>query len=158
MLDVLRLAAHPGRVGEILELFGQTRPQAEAFRVRLRDSPTMIPALDPLFPAIVRAVAYWGAAAAPVRIVHDRQNTFSEGRIARLKEISGARLASLRLVGSFSDPRVQLADVLAGTARKIASDELNDRGDEYLTTLLRPYVDSFSVWGDGRSWSELAPR
>jgi hypothetical protein len=55
------------------------------------------------------------------------------------------------------DPRVQVADILAGTARKIASDELNDRGHAELTALLRPYVDSQSIWGDDRSGALLGP-
>jgi hypothetical protein len=85
-------------------------------------------------------------------------------RIAQLEELineagvghsSGARLAGLTLVDSTSDPRVQLADILAGVARKIASDELNERGDARFTALLRPYVDRFSIWGDDRSWALL---
>jgi hypothetical protein len=51
---------------------------------------------------------------------------------------------------------VQVADFLAGIARKIASDELNGRGDPVLTALLRPYVDPDSVWGDARSGALLA--
>jgi hypothetical protein len=56
------------------------------------------------------------------------------------------------------DPRVQIADFLAGVARKVASDELDGRGDAELVALLRTYVDPASVWGDDRSWSVLRPR
>lgn len=52
---------------------------------------------------------------------------------------------------------MQIADFLAGVARKIASDELNGNGDAELTSLLRPYVDVLSIWGDDRSWSLLRP-
>jgi hypothetical protein len=31
-------------------------------------------------------------------------------------------------------------------ARKIASEELNHRGDAELIAALRPYVDPFSIW------------
>ena len=132
-------------------------------------NPKMIPVLDPLIPAIVHAVVYWGEGGKSVSILHDEQLTLTEVRIAQLKEIFSkphpallrdsprGRLASLRLVDSRSDSRVQVADFLAGVARKIASDELNDRGDAELTALLRPYVDSFSIWGDDRSWSLLRP-
>jgi hypothetical protein len=169
MVDALRLSGAPGRVDEILGLLSQARPHADAFRRRLLDNPTMIPVLDPLIPAIVRAVVHWGDGSRPVSIIHDRQNTLSERRIAQLKEIvskprpallgysSSARLTTLTLADSSSDPRVQIADILAGAARKTTSDELNDRGDVQLTALLRPYVDSFSIWGDDRSWSLLAP-
>jgi hypothetical protein len=169
MVDVLRRAGAGGGIDEILGLLGRARPRADSFRARLVDNPETIPTLDPLIPAIVRAVHHWGEGRKPVSIIHDRQNTLSAERIARLKEISGAphpglldyspggRLTSLVLVDSYSDARVQIADILAGAARKIASDELGDRGDAELTTLLRPYVDPFSIWGDDRSWSLLDP-
>jgi len=169
MVDVLRLAGTRSRIDEVLGLLWQARPHADSFRAQLLDNPKMIPALDPLIPAIVQAVIHWGEGSRPVSIVHDRQNTLSEERIAQLKEIlskphpallgysPSGRLTSLSLVDSHSDSRVQIADILAGAARKIASDELNDRGDAQLTALLRPYVDSFSIWGDDRSWSLLGP-
>ncbi|MGI5134521.1 hypothetical protein [Streptomyces sp. CA-106110] len=52
---------------------------------------------------------------------------------------------------------MQLADFLAGIARKIASDELNGRGDPTLTALLRPYVEGDSMWSDERSGVLLGP-
>jgi hypothetical protein len=117
--------------------------------------PDGIPTLDLLVPAIVRAVDHWGTDG-PVSIVHDQQNLLNEDRIAELKAILGDRLAGLRLVDSRSDARVQIADFLAGVARKIASEELNGRGDAELTALLRPYVDPRSIWGDDRSWALLS--
>jgi len=68
-----------------------------------------------------------------------------------------SRLQGLRLVDSRGDARVQLADFLAGIARVIASDELNERGDPHLTALLRPYVGASSVRGDDRSAALLLP-
>jgi hypothetical protein len=169
MVDVGRLAGAHGRVGEIMGLLWQARPQADSLRAQLLDNPRMIPVLDPLIPAIVRAVGYWGEGGEPVAIVHDEHTALTQERIAQLKEMFSkphpallcasptGRLSSLRLVDSRSDSRVQVADFLAGVARKIASDELNHRGDVELTTLLRPYVDPFSIWGDDRSWSVLRP-
>jgi hypothetical protein len=98
-------------------------------------------------------VTYWGDAGHQVAIVHDRQTALSEERIAQLKQIG--RLESLTLVDSRTDPRVQLADILAGVVRKIAEDELNGRGDPELTALLKPFVDESSLWGDDRSWSAI---
>jgi hypothetical protein len=169
MVDSLRLSGPASRVDEILGLLKQARPHADTFRARLLDDPTMIPALDPLIPAIVQTVVHWGEGGTPVSIVHDRQNALTEERIGQLKGLfSGpdpalpgtspnGRLTSLRLVDSRSDARVQIADILAGVARKIASDALNERGDAQLTALLRPYVDAFSIWGDDRSWFLLGP-
>jgi hypothetical protein len=147
MVEVLRPA---GEIGEIMDLLRKARPHADSYRAWLLDNPRMIPALDPLIPAIVQTVVYWGEGGKPVAIVHDEQTALTEERIAQLKEIFSdllmGRLASMRLVDSRSDPRVQIADFLAGVARKIASDELNGRGDAELTALLRPYVDACSVW------------
>ncbi|MEU7475945.1 NAD-dependent protein deacetylase of SIR2 family [Lentzea sp. NPDC042327] len=93
-------------------------------------------ALDPLFPAILRAVAQWRG---PVSIVHDQQLSLTEDRIRRLKE-AAPRLAELTLADSQHDARVQVADFLAGIARRVAEDELNGRPDHELIALLRPFV------------------
>jgi hypothetical protein len=140
VVGALRGAGGPGPLREILERLGRAGPRAVAYRARL--SVGAIPPPDLLIPAIVRVVAHWTG---PVAIVHDQQNTLSAARIAQLKELIGSRLDSLRLVDSAGDPRVQVADIVAGVARKIASDELNGRGDPVLTGLLRPYVDTSSV-------------
>lgn len=146
--------AHPhGDVGEILALLGRARERARSHRARIGEGPAVVPLLNPLVPAIVRTAAYWSAGGRPVSLVHDEQNVLTAQRIAWIKET--APLAGLRLVDSRRDPRVQLADFLAGIARKIASDELNRRGDPTLTALLRPYADQDSVWGDERSGALL---
>jgi hypothetical protein len=142
VVDALR---GPGPVGHLLDLLALSRPRAVAFR----DNPSTVPALDPLIPAIVRAVEHWGGGGRPVSIVHDEQKMLSGERIVQLKET--VALAGLRFVDSATEPRVQVADILAGVARKIASNELNGRGDAQLTALLRPYVDPGSIWGFTRS-------
>ncbi|GAA3795548.1 hypothetical protein GCM10022226_13620 [Sphaerisporangium flaviroseum] len=169
MVDALRLTGTPGEVDEILRLLGRARPHADSFLARLLENPKTIPVLDPLIPAIVQAVVHWSEGGTPVSIVHDEHYALTQERVARLKEMvetphptvlrysPRGRLTSLRLVDSRSDPRVQVADFLAGVARKIASDELNARGDAELVALLRPYVDASSIWGDDRSWSLLGP-
>jgi hypothetical protein len=93
-------------------------------------------ALDPLFPAIVRAVAHWGG---DVAIVHDHQPSLTEARIRTLREAAPG-LRSLTLVDSRGDARVQVADFLAGVARRTAEDELHGDRDEEIVALLRPYV------------------
>lgn len=168
-IDALRLDGSGVGTDEVLGLVERARCDPATLRARLLDNSAIMPPLDPLIPAIVHAVIRWGDGDSAVSIVHDRQNTLSAARIAQLKDLfSGpvpavlshsarGRLASLTLVDSAVDPRVQVADILAGTARKIASDELNDRGDAELTALLRPYVDPHSIWGDDRSWALLEP-
>ncbi|GAA2279160.1 hypothetical protein GCM10010234_14760 [Streptomyces hawaiiensis] len=143
----------------ILERLAATRPRAVSYREGLLAGPPLIPLLNPLLPAIVRTAALWSRDGRPVHLVHDRQNMLTPDRIAWIEGTArraGTGLAGLRLVVARDDARVQVADFLAGIARKIASDELNGRGDPALTALLRPFVDPGSVWGDARSGALLA--
>ncbi|MES5820402.1 hypothetical protein [Streptomyces sp. RG80] len=150
-VDELR-RAHPGM--ELLARLAAARPRADAYRARLLEGPPLIPVLNPLLPAIVHTVAHWSAGGRVVRVVHDRQNMLTDARIAWIAEQSvraGVGFAGLELVQARWDPRILLADFLAGIARKLASDELNGRADPELVALLRPFVGPTSVWGDERS-------
>lgn len=98
--------------------------------------------LDPLFPAILRAVAQW---AGPVSIVHDQQLSLTDARIRQLKTVA-PRLESLTLTDSRHDARVQVADFLAGIARRVAEEELNGRPDPEVIGLLRPFVVGPRMW------------
>ncbi|MGN9844462.1 hypothetical protein ACTMTI_40680 [Nonomuraea sp. H19] len=106
----------------------------------------------------MHAVGHWGRDGRRVFVIHDRQTTLTDERIAELRRLAPpGRLAGLQLVESRLDARIQVADVMAGVARKIASDELNGRADDRLAALLRPYVAADSIWGDARSWALLHP-
>lgn len=157
MVEALRLAEPPGPMADILGRLRQGRARAEALRAELLDNPKLIPALDLLFPAIVRAVGYWSDGRTPVAVVHDEHSALTADRVAQLRELVRHRLAGVTRVDSRSDPRVQVADFLAGVARRIASNELNRRGDAALSEPLRPYVDARSAWADERSWAALGP-
>ncbi|MFC7220213.1 hypothetical protein ACFQLX_18895 [Streptomyces polyrhachis] len=136
----------------LLDAMVRARPHAEAFRARLPQAPATVPVLDPFLPALAATVTYWSAPDRPVTIAHDRQNTLTEDRLAWLRARTGTRLAALRFTDPDTDPRIQLADFLAGTARKLASDELAATADPELLSLLRPFVDEASVWGGDPFW------
>ncbi|MFE9441903.1 hypothetical protein ACFYO2_23500 [Streptomyces sp. NPDC006602] len=159
-VDDLRRAHSRTPVAGILDRLAAARSRADSYREVVTGGPTLIPLLNPLLPAVVATAAHWSGDGRPVRLVHDRQNMLTEERIAWIEETArqaGAGLEGFRLVVAREDPRVQCADFLAGIARSIASDELNRRGDPVLTALLRPYVDTASVWGDAPSWARLRP-
>ncbi|WP_308298856.1 hypothetical protein [Streptomyces sp. GESEQ-35] len=159
-VDGLRRAHSRTEAAATLDRLAAARPRADAYRAGLRHGQVLIPLLNPLLPAIVHTAAHWSAGGQPVRLVHDRQNMLTPDRIAWIEAAArqaGFALDGLRLVQAGLDPRVQVADFLAGIARKIASDELNGRGDPALTALLRPYVGAASVWGDEASWARLGP-
>ena len=158
-VDALRRRHPRTDTATILERLAGTRPHAVSYRDGFLAGPPLIPPLNPLLPAIVRTAALWSRDGRPVHLVHDRQNMLTPDRIAWIEGTArraGIGLMGVRLVVAREDARVQVADFLAGIARKIASDELNGRGDPALTALLRPYVDPGSVWGDARSGALLA--
>ncbi|MFJ2157719.1 hypothetical protein [Streptomyces sp. NPDC087856] len=152
-VDALRDAYADTTAGAIVGRLAAARSRAEAYRERMRDSPVLFPVLNPLLPAIVSTARYWIADGRRVRLVHDRQNMLTPERIAWIMD--AAPLIDVELVAARSDARVQLADFLAGIARKVASDELNGHGDPVLTALLRPYLGVDSVWGDAGSGVRL---
>ncbi|MFE2210665.1 hypothetical protein ACFW93_01655 [Streptomyces canus] len=160
VVDGLRRAAGRTTVSAVLDRLAAARPAAEDYRSRIAAAgPPLVPLLNPLLPAVVATVRHWSAGGpGPVRLVHDRQNMLTPQRMAWVAESvwpAGAGRVELRLVEARLDVRVQSADILAGIARKVASDELNGRGDARLTALLRPYIDTQSVWGDAPSWARM---
>ena len=162
-----------GRVGRVLGELRIGRVDAYSARARLLEDHVLEPVLEPLIPALVRTVLHWSRGLQPVAIIHDEQSALTERRMRRIEQILAAppleviRLPArghfirLRQVDSRTDPRVQVADLLAGVARRVAADELLGRGDPDLTALLRPYLDSASRWCEqladpnGRSTDEI---
>ncbi|MDT0478781.1 hypothetical protein [Streptomyces doebereineriae] len=160
VVDGLRRAAGRTTVSAVLDRLAAARPAAEDYRARIAATgPPLVPLLDPLLPAVVATVRHWSAGGpGPVRLVHDRQNMLTPQRMAWVAKSvwpAGAGRVEWRLVEARLDVRVQSADILAGIARKVASDELNGCGDARLTALLRPYIDTESVWGDAPSWARM---
>ena len=158
-IDTLRRAYSGTVAADILERFAQGRERARSYRAAILDGRApLIPVLNPLPSSILRTAAHWSGGGRPVRLAHDRQNMLTPERIAWIEDTArrrGIGLTGLRLVVAGSDARVQLADFLAGIARRFASDELNGRGDPALTALLRPYTGGSAVWGDEGSRARL---
>ena len=134
--------------GAALAGVAAARPSGDAALLHLLDKSRGVTVLDPLVPALAAAVRHWSSGTRAVSVVHDEHRTLREAGLVRLGELCGVdgALVGIRFVDSRDDPRVQLADFLAGAARRIASDALNGRPDPTLCGLLRPYVDPASVW------------
>jgi hypothetical protein len=138
-------------VHEVMTRLQSTRPIAEATRAAHLENPKLTPLLEPLIPALTRAVQFWGSGAETVSVVHDEQSALTPERITDIARTFAAshphgQLTDVRLVDSRGDARVQLADFVAGIARRLASDELKGRPDAELLALLSPLIDPESVW------------
>ena len=82
--------------------------------------------MEPLLPALMWAIQTWGARTDSLTVVHDEQSALTPWRIAEMgarlaAQPSGGRLESVHRVDSRDDPRVQVADLLAGLGRRWAA-------------------------------------
>ena len=136
--------------GEVLD--GLSRTRVWAVLTRLTDDDRSIPPpLEPLLPALAETVLFWSGGHRQVLVIHDEQSALTAGRLRRLQQVladgagssaagagaSPARvspLAGLVTVDSRDDPRIQVADLLAGVARR--SSEAGEDGP--LRTFLSP--------------------
>jgi hypothetical protein len=160
LVETLAKLQAGSHLGAIFDELRQARSVAYAARARLLEHHVTQPAVEPLIPALARTVLHWSrGGGTDLSIVHDEQSALTERRIRRLERrlLPPGQFLRFRQVDSRTDPRVQVADVLAGVARKLAADELHGRGDAQLSGLLRTYIDPASCWSDERSWSRLGP-
>jgi hypothetical protein len=95
--------------------------------IRVRDLiarlDSLPPPLEPMLPALAETVLSWSAGKRRVLVFHDEQSALTAGRLSRLQQelppVGGrSPLAGLIMVDSRDDPRVQVADLLAGVARR----------------------------------------
>ena len=130
------LAAMPADLPALRKV---TSAGVEEVMVRLiEEDPAFPPPLEPLVPALAETVLFWSAGERSVDLVHDEQSALTQSRVARLGTFlaeavapAPAPLRSFRQVDSRDDPRVQVADLLAGVAR---------RHTQPLRELIAPYL------------------
>jgi hypothetical protein len=124
-------------------LDGLSRTRVWAVLTRLADDDRSIPPpLEPMLPALAETVLFWSGGQRQVLVIHDEQSALTADRLSRLRQVladstgpspaaadeAGASpalparvspLAGLVTVDSRDDPRVQVADLLAGIARRL---------------------------------------
>ena len=113
-------------------LAGLSRSRVWSVLTRLFDDDRSIPPpLEPMLPALAETVLHWSGGRRPVLVIHDEQSALTAGRLRRLQQVladgaglpgGGSPLAGLVTVDSRDDPRVQVADLLAGVARRLPVD------------------------------------
>jgi hypothetical protein len=114
---------------EVLGALSRTRVRAVLTRLA-HDDRSIPPPLEPMLPALAETVLSWSGGKRRVLVVHDEQSALTAGRLLRLQQVLASfgepsPLAGLVMVDSRDDPRVQIADLLAGLARRSA-----EHGDE----------------------------
>jgi hypothetical protein len=87
------------------------------------DDRSIPPPLEPLLPALAETVLSWSAGQRQVLVIHDEQSALTADRLARLQRVLAddagvSPLVGLLMADSRDDPRVQVADLLAGMARR----------------------------------------
>ncbi|WP_454810387.1 DUF3800 domain-containing protein [Paenarthrobacter nitroguajacolicus] len=158
-LDILTTSESPVR--DFLEmaftgvqhLEGLSRLQlGEGIAERLRTA-------DPLLAALGGTVNEWKIRSGrPIALVHDDAKELTPARVERLKDAiqhpervaasmagTGADVTDIRLVDSKADPRVQVADLLAGLGRAVAEGLLAGKPHQLLPGL-EPMQSRFSIW------------
>jgi len=171
VVDEVRLGSTRRNVSEVLALIWQARPHAEEFQAKLIAGPRTLPALDPLVAALPQTIRTWAErTAGPVKVVHDEQALLTPSRVQELVQslahphpdfqhmAAPVSVLSFDLARSHEDPRIMLADLLAGAARVIATDALRGHPDVEVVAAINPYVDVRSSWADVPSWQLLSGR
>ncbi len=167
VVDRVRLRSKRRDVDEVLALLWRAKAHAEIFQEFLEDPTDQLPSLDPLIASIPQTIRSWHEATGrPIQLVHDRQAVLTPARVATLVDSLAhplpefarftppVRVMAIEQVDSKDDPRVQVADLLAGASRQIASNALVGEPDDRIV-LLRPFVDRNSLWADDTSWTAL---
>ncbi|MFK4804322.1 DUF3800 domain-containing protein [Microbacterium sp. ZW CA_36] len=164
-IGALRLRA-TGMLADLLRFVDAGRGEAADLVANKTKTAEDYLALDPTFAALATVVRTWHERTGqPVRVVHDETSLLTPQRIQALKSglaepgvpeagLGPVPLLSVTLVDSKSDPRIQIADLLAGAARLVASEALAGRVSP-LITQLRPFFDPNGLWGDPVSWRTL---
>ena len=113
-------------------LAGWASPEAVARARAYVEAPPASPLSEPLLPALRWAVRHWSAHG-DVNVVHDEQSVLTPARISAIADelatsCPGRRMAGFTRVDSRDDPRVQLADLVAGVVRRVLEDQLSGGG------------------------------
>ncbi|GIE30646.1 hypothetical protein Ait01nite_036910 [Actinoplanes italicus] len=106
-----------------------TRHRVHTLLTRLdADDRSLPPPLEPMLPALAETVLTWSAGHRRVLVTHDEQSALTTDRLIRLQRALAAGraalpgevspLAGLVMADSRDDPRIQVADLLAGVARR----------------------------------------
>lgn len=138
------------------------------------------PSFDPLAPAVAETARHWVVEKRiRISLVHDRQSVFTLPRVATLQDVVGASIfceicgrvpwnaqeqamakdfVDFRMVDSRHDPRVQVADLVAGLGRVLAQEAIESKEAQHLEPICESVYPMFgrnALWGDIESFRIL---
>jgi hypothetical protein len=149
VLDALPQSGVSAELTEVIMRLRAACPVIESRRKTYVEDPNRTPLREPLIPALTRTVLAWGSTDHDLSVVHDEQSALTRSRIADITAVFAraypGRQLSVRRVDSRDDARIQVADVLAGLARRVTSAQLAGRADGELSALLQPMIDPESI-------------
>ena len=136
--DALAAAGLGPAADDVLDLLTPDRVRAIVSRLT-DDDRSIPPPLEPMVPAVAETVLFWSGGRSQVLVVHDEQSALTADRLRRLQQVlaDGADVspfAGLVAVDSRDDPRVQIADLLAGIARRFAENGEEGPAERHLSS------------------------
>lgn len=164
-IDDLRLRNNRRSVTEIMQRLWQGREHLRDYLPEGDASAVSMGTLEPLVPAIAGTAKAWHQVhRLPVEIVHDRQAALTPQAVADILATCSTRwpnmaipppIITLEQTDSRSDPRVQVADLVAGVGWWVAGQALAGSLSDHVAEVIRPYVLADSMWGHIPSWIQL---
>lgn len=168
VLETARWAAKRKSVEGILVALLKTRPQADEFGRALSAEQTILPTLDPLIPSLTQTIREWYElrGSRPIHVVHDSGPIPSSGAMDLVRDglrdpgefrrfVRSVRVEEIIVVESDEDPRVQVADLIAGFGAHVGVRALTGRVLESELELARDLISPTSLWADSASADAL---
>lgn len=163
-IENLRYRSRRRQVDEIIEVLARTRPFADEFQAQIA-SRENLRTMDPLLAALPETIRIWFARRRePLSVLHDNQAVldketvdkavyFLRNPLPEFRRFHGpVHLEELVQIDSKLDPRVQVADLIAGIGRLVGTAALDDTA---LPIDPRNLIARSSLWADDRSWLTL---
>ena len=165
-IDDLRLLSRRQRVEAAMQLLWEGRAELSTYTEPGGSSrESDLRTLDPVIPAIMQTAGEWHRITGKsIAIVHDRQAVLTETTCATLIR-AGKRphpdfpirvpIVAISQVDSRDDPRIQVADIVAGLGTLAGRTALTGALEANVRRALRPTLIESSLWGDAASWQQL---
>lgn len=168
LVDALRLSAKRKRVSDVMQLVYGARHHASDFQSQLQDpDPSAPPTMDPLFAAVPATAFEWAdRGSRRLHVLQDEQAALTPQRLETMKHFIVNPLPEfvwrqpaithidVELKDSRTDPRIQVADLVAGVGRAYAEPLLNRTGRVGCVDMPQ-FVGRLSVWAHESSWKVL---